>query len=248
MGITVTALTTAADLERQIGEWMQAQTIAFAEEKRAEHVAQGFDPQAEVITDGVTRRSYLQVKPYGKIEFARRANMAEAVLFALERLREISPVGPPEGGHYKDDHTVLLNGNQITGDLRAALLDVAPTDRVQIVNPRIYARKLEGATASGRTGRRRRKASSRQAPNGIYRVVQRQVLQRFGRVLFVDFKMVKLNTGARVWGDIGGGRRRIRVNGKLTWVNHSPRGRALRDQVYPALQFYIHQADATAGT
>ncbi|WP_319798323.1 hypothetical protein [Nitrobacter sp.] len=242
MGIAITGFTTEADLSREIGEWIQAQTIAFAEEKFVEHVAQGFSADAEVITDGVTRRSYLQVKPYGKIEFARRANMAEAVLFALERLREISPVGPPKDGHYKDDHIVLLNGSQITGDLRSALMDVAPTDRVQIVNPRIYARKLEGSTASRRTGRVRRRGSSRQAPNGIYRVVQRQVLQRFGRVLFVDFKMVKLNTGAKVWGAVGGGR--TKINGK--WTTRPPRGRALRDQVYPALQFFIQSNPAVA--
>jgi hypothetical protein len=167
--------------------------------------------------------------------------MADAVLWALAKLVERSPVGPAAGGHYKDDHIVMINGRAVTGNLRVALSEIGPGDRIQIINPRIYARKLEGATASARTQRARRRGSSRQAPNGIYRVVQRLVVQRYSKSLFVDFKYVKLNTGVKVWGAVGGGR--VRINGK--WVARNPRGRAQRDQVYPALQLFI-KPDETA--
>lgn len=224
---------TAPQLGVKLGDWVKQQTIAIAERELAKEVARGFDNQPVVITDGVPRRDYALVKPFGKIEFARRLSMSQAVLYALKRLREVSPVGPPEHGHYRDDHIMLINGQQVGGDVRAALLRLQPTDRVQIVNPRPYARKLEGTSARG--VRAARKGISRQAPNGIYRKVQRELVQRFGRVMFFDFKMVKLNTGVKVWGAVGGGR--TKVNGK--WVSRKPRARALRDQVYPALQFFL---------
>jgi hypothetical protein len=221
-----------ASLVAEIGQWVQRATVEIAQEERARA---GLDSRAVVVTDGVRGKAVQDVKPFGKVVFVAQPNMAEAVLWALAKLTERSPVGPAEGGHYRDDHIVMINGRAVTGNLRVALADVGPGDRVQIVNPRIYARKLEGATANARTQRARRRGSSRQSPSGIYRVVQRLVVQRYSKSLFVDFKYVKLNTGAKVWGDVGGGR--VRINGK--WVARNPRGRAQRDQVYPALQLFM---------
>ncbi len=211
-------------LDRSIAQWVKDTAIATGEAALKAEVARGFDSQPVVITDGVPRRDYHDVKPFGTFEFARRAQMADAVLWALAELQRLSPIGPEEGGHYRDDHVVLKNGVQLGGDLRAELMNVKPDDRVQIVNTRIYARKIEGATSSKRSGRKRRKASSRQAPGGVYRVVQRTLLSRFGRVMFFDFGYVSLNTGALVRGWQGGGANRRRV---------------LRNQVYPALKFFI---------
>jgi hypothetical protein len=228
-----------ADLAAGIGRWVQQATVQIATEER---VRAGLGKDAVVVTDGVRGKAAEDVKAFGKIVFVAKPNIAEVVLWALAKLIEISPVGPAEGGHYKDDHVVLVNGKAVTGNLRGALSALGPGDRVMIVNPRIYARKLEGATANARTQRARRRGSSRQAPNGVYRVVQRLVVQRYSKSLFVDFKYVKLNTGVKVWGAVGGGR--VRINGK--WVARNPRGRARRDQVYPALQLFI-KPDETAG-
>lgn len=207
----------APQLGRSVAEWVRAATIDIAERALREEVARGFDTRPVVITDGMPRRDYHQVRPFGRIEFAARSNMAEVVLFALNELRKTSPV---RTGRYVSSHAVLLNGSEIEGNLALALRAVNPSDRVQIVNPQPYARKLEGATANRRTGRGKRRPSSRQAPNGIYRVVQRRVIARYGRTLFVDFKYVTLNLGVKVWARRGG--RRVQ-----------------RDQVYPALQFFI---------
>lgn len=234
-----------ADLAVGIGRWVQRATVEIAEEELVLAVDRdGFDNRPVVITDGVRRKNPQDVKPFGRIVFVARPNMADAVLWALTKLIEISPVGPTEGGHYKDDHVVMLNGKAIESNLRSALAALAPGDRVQIVNPRIYARKLEGATARRNASRYReaRKGTSRQAPNGIYRVVQRLVVQRYSKSLFVDFKYVTLNTGVRVWGAVGGGR--VKING--VWVQRQARGRVQRDQVYPALQLFI-KADDAAG-
>lgn len=218
----------AAPIGVSIGAWIQAQTIAVAERALREEVGRGFDASPVVVTDGVPRRDPALVKPFGKIEFARRTSVAEAVIWALAELRRRSPVGPAVRGHYRDDHVVMVNGAQILGDPRPALLALRPTDRVQIVNPRPYARKIEGATGSKRTGRGKRQALSRQARGGVYRAVVRALEARYGRVMFFDYKMVPLNTGLQVWGWQGGGARRRRV---------------LRNHVYPALQFYQKPTD-----
>lgn len=230
-----------ADLAVGIGKWVQRATVQVAREERARA---GLAKESVVVTDGVRDKPPEDVKPFGKIVFVAKPNLADAVLWALAKLIEISPVGPAEGGHYKDDHVVMLNGKAIDGNLRSALAGLGAGDRVQIVNPRIYARKLEGATARRNASRYReaRKGTSRQAPNGIYRVVQRLVVQRYSKSLFVDFKYVTLNTGVRVWGAVGGGR--VKING--VWVARQARGRVQRDQVYPALQLFI-KADDTAG-
>ena len=86
------------------------------------------------------------------------------------------------------------------------MLSSHPLARPRNSNPLPYARKLEGATANKKTGRGKRKAASKQARSGIYRVVHRAMASRFGRSLFVDFKYVKLDSGVKVWGDQGGGR------------------------------------------
>lgn len=228
MPVIVEGLQGGPAFGQMLGAWVKENTIAVAERELRAEVGRGFDTRPVVITDGVPRRDYNAVKPFGKIEFARRANMAEAVLWTLEALRKKSPVLT---GRYVSSHTVLINGQEITGNIRAALLNVGPTDRVQIVNPQPYARKIEGATASKRTGRKKRAAISRQARSGVYRVIHRAILSRYGRTLFADFKYVKIEGGIKVWGDQGGG---YRKDGSRRSVK-----RVQRDQIFPAINFFI---------
>ena len=208
---------TSEQLGRSTAEWVRAATIDVAKRALREEVARGFDSQPVVITDGMPRRDYLQVRPFGRIEFAARTSMAEAVRWALTELQKKSPVLT---GRYASSHTVMINGAEVEGNIWVALRNARPTDRVQIVNPQPYARKIEGATANRKTGRGKRAALSRQARSGVYRVVLRALVNRFGKALFFDFKYVNLNTGIKVWGKRG--TRRVQ-----------------RDQVYPALQFFI---------
>ena len=216
MPVIVEGITTE-QLGRSISDWIKAATIETAERVLREEVARGFDNEPVVITDGMPRRDYLQVKPFGRIEFAARTSMAEAVRWALTELQKKSPVLT---GRYASSHTVMINGAEVEGNIWVALRNARPTDRVQIVNPQPYARKIEGATANRRTGRGKRAALSRQARSGVYRVVLRALVNRFGKPLFFDFKYVNLNIGIKVWGKRGA--RRVQ-----------------RDQVYPALQFFI---------
>jgi hypothetical protein len=189
------------------------------------------------------RRHYEEVKPFGKIEFIARTSLAEAVRWALTELQKRSPVLT---GRYAAAHVVMINGAEIKGNIWAALRAVAPTDKVQIVNPQPYARKIEGATAARKTGRSARRALSRQARSGVYRPVLRSLVERFGKSMFFDFKYVKLTGAAKVWGQAGGrggnglaARQMIRgKGGRITgWTR--PGRDTRRDQVFPALQFFI---------
>jgi hypothetical protein len=211
---------TSQQLGRTTAEWVRQATIDTAIRALQEEVARGFDTQPVVVTDGMPRRDYLLVRPFGRIEFVARTSMADAVRWALTELQKRSPVLT---GRYAGSHTVMINGAEVQGNIWVALRNVRPTDRVQIVNPQPYARKIEGATANKRTGRGKRAALSRQARSGVYRVVLRALVNRFGKALFFDFKYVNLNTGIKVWGKRGA--RRVQ-----------------RDQVYPALQFFIKPA------
>jgi len=218
---------------RMIGQWVKEATIQAAETALTQEVARGFDNKPVVVTDGMPRRDYHGVKPFGRIEFIRRPQMAEAVLWALDMLRKRSPVLT---GRYVQSHAVLLNGAQIEGDIKAALQDVKDGDRVQIVNSQPYAKKIEGrrARSKGRGANRTKTAAvaglSRQAPRGVYeRVVLPMLVRRYGRSMFFDFKFVKLSTGVKSWGWSGGGASRKRI---------------LRDHVFPSLQFYIKPTGA----
>lgn len=60
--------------------------------------------------------------------------------FALEVLYAKSPFGRPEGGHYRDQHVLHLNG------VPAAIDAWQPGDVVEIINAAPYARKIELGT------------------------------------------------------------------------------------------------------
>ncbi|MCF8533043.1 MAG: hypothetical protein K9G48_08575 [Reyranella sp.] len=198
---------------------IQDATIKTAENALRAAVAKGFDNQPVVVTDGKPRVDYHLVKPWGRIEFIRRPTMKDAVLWALQELVKRSPVGPGRNGHFRDRHMVLIDGNAVQGDIGGALNAVKAGQRVQIVNIQPYAKKLEGVASKKKRKIKGRRGASKQARGGIYRPVQRLIVQRYGRSLFVDFKMVKL--------ELAGAQRRTKTG--IISANYT----------YPALQFYI---------
>ena len=125
------------------------QRVAF--EALREEVARGFDNQPLVVTDGVPRRAPDQVRAFGKIEWIARANAVEIALWIKAEVERRSPVLT---GAYQRGHILMLNGAEVK-DLRG----YRPGDRIQIVNPLPYAKKLEGRptrTRRGRGGQRER--------------------------------------------------------------------------------------------
>ena len=229
------------EIAKNTGEWVKRATVRIALEELRVEVDRGFDNRPVVITDGMPRRAPDQVKPFGKIIFAARPNMAEVVQWALTELQKRSPF---LRGDYVRSHTVMINNHEIRGNIWAALRAIKETDRVQIVNQVPYARKIEGRKSRSRgSGANKVKSiavdgQSPQAPRGVYeRVVLPLLVRRYGRSMFFDFKYVKLNSGLKAKGLSGGGRRANST--AQTIMGDYKRSRILRDVVYPSLHFFI---------
>ena len=220
MGVTVERIAWDKKVEASIQQF----TVDTALRILGEKVQGGFDAEPVVVTDGVPGRDPRQVKPFGKIEFIRRPIMGECARWIMGELKALAPIGPGINGHYKDAFQYLINDVQAAD---ADLDNVGPGDRVQIINTKIYARKLEGSRAKGRGSKRRpkKRALSAQAPNGIFNVVWRQAIARYGRSIFIDFRYRELNLGLTVM--------RRRTQGKK--LAHPYAVSAL----YPTLNLYI---------
>ena len=212
MGVTTQWIGRPVD-GQLIGQWVKAATIRAAESALREEVAKGFDNQPIVVTDRMPRRDYNQVKPFGRIEFHRRAQLADVVLWTLDELRKISPVLT---GFYVSSHEPLLNGKPIGGNIREALLKMQRGDMVMIVNSAIYAGKIEGRdaysrweTRGGKRSRRnKRKAQgwtaaemrgqSGDAKGGVYKKVLFKIKAKYGNLVAADFRPQQLPGGVMV--------------------------------------------------
>jgi len=109
------------------------------------------------------------------------SNVAELVEFAIETLRELSPVGSTGDEHpglYRDSHTIFLNGHVVkgVGAFRSG-------DQVNISNPVPYARKIEAG---------RGKMS---VPGHVYEQAAQLVAARFGNQAQVKFTFMPVRFG-----------------------------------------------------
>lgn len=182
---------TSVEWDKFIEPSIQKFTVQVAEQVLRGAVANGFDNEPIVITDGMPGRDWAQVKPFGKIEWARRPVVKDCAIWIMAELVRMSPVGPGRNGHYRDRHIFMINNAQAS---EAALDDLKPNDRVQIVNTQPYAKKLEGSKR--RLLSLRAPGTTAKTPAGIYQVVRRAAVQKYGRSLWIDFRYVQLNTGA----------------------------------------------------
>ncbi len=212
MPVTVQTIGKPLDMAT-LGHWVKQTTIRTAEAALREEVGKGFDNQPEVITDGRLRRDYAEVKPFGRIEFSRRARLADVVLWTLDELRKISPVLT---GRYASSHEPLINGRPIKGNVRQALMNTKRGDIVMLVNPQPYASKIEGRDAytrweigggkgSRRAARKRKgwsaaamRGQSAQAKGGVYRKVLFKIKSRYRNLVAVEFRPQKLPGGVMV--------------------------------------------------
>lgn len=211
---------TTEETVKWISGTIEETTIAVAEEVLKREVDAGtFTTTPTVVTDGVVGRDYHQVKPFGRIEFVAQPTIREAVLWAREMVRQLSPVLT---GRYRDANVVLLNGQGVTGNSLAVLDSARPGDRVQLVNIEPYARKIEGERANRRKQWKRRRGLSKQAPGGVYRVVYAMLQQRYGSTLFVDYRLERLAIGD--------------AESRSTVRNPRSKGGFY---TYPVLQFYL---------
>jgi hypothetical protein len=109
--------------------------------------------------------------------------MQELVDFALQTLRERSPVGTGADKHpglYRDSHAVFLNGSVVSdGDVSA----FRAGDQINISNPMPYARKIE--IGHGRMS----------LPGHVYEDAALIVAQRFGNSAAIKFTFMPVRFG-----------------------------------------------------
>lgn len=162
----------AAVARRALAEAQAAQTARFGQPLPYRRIV---DHREGVSEDAV--------RLYGVIEykFSMAADVAGEI-YAM--ILQASPVGPAKGGHYRDDHIILVNGEQVA-DLRS----VQAGDEIAITNLRPYARKIEGGAreSSRRRLTNRRPGLSVQAPNGVYEITAHAARQRFGNMAAIEF-------------------------------------------------------------
>lgn len=109
------------------------------------------------------------------------SNMVDVVTFALETLRELSPVGSADDQHpglYRDSHTIFLNGHVVkdVGGFRSG-------DQINISNPVPYARKIE----AGR--------GKMTVPGHVYEQAAQLVAARFGNQAQIKFTFMPVRFG-----------------------------------------------------
>lgn len=141
---------------------------ALGEVQREQASRLGAPTPYQRYVDGRAGAAEESVKLYGVIEYTFDL-AADVAGWVYEELLRLSPVGPPEGGHYRDDHLIFVDGQQVE-DLR----NVRAAAEIVFTNTRPYSRKLE-------LGR------SFQAPNGIYRVTAASARRRFGNIAEIHF-------------------------------------------------------------
>lgn len=89
------------------------------------------------FVDGREGASENDVREFGVIRYE-YPRIDLVATYALQVLREISPFGWPEGGHYRDQHRLFIAGTPASG-----LDGWRPGQEVAIVNIAPYARVIE---------------------------------------------------------------------------------------------------------
>lgn len=140
-------------------------------------------------------------------------SMPDIVAFALQTLRERSPVGGDGDQHpglYRDSHTVFLNGH-VVQDVSA----FRSGDQINIANPVPYARKIEAG---------RGKMS---VPGHVYETTAQIVAARYGNQASIKFTFMPVRFGdvasfAAFSRRIKPGRRRMSEKARRDWLVRQP--------------------------
>lgn len=168
------------------GPAVAAKLAAFAKSRLSEVIASGQgSPNYLRTVNGRADAPEESVKPPGPISY-RFSWLDEAIVYALEFLRDRSPVGPAEMGHYRDSHQVLIGGALI-GDssnpegLRGEVIPLGV--EVVISNAMPYARKIEVGAMTMTV-----------APH-VYEDARKAVNRRFSQLLRADVRFISRSDG-----------------------------------------------------
>jgi hypothetical protein len=109
----------------------------------------GLAPGVISAVDGDQGKKFEQVRPDGQIVLL-FSYLPEIIYAGFQELVARSPIGPAEGGHYRDEHFVQLDGAGLAPMTVPTAEQVAKVTRATLTNPMPYSRKLEvGITRDG---------------------------------------------------------------------------------------------------
>lgn len=177
---------------QQFLDHIRQMTIVVAAEVLKEEQQKGFEKNPIVITDGRVGKSFLDVKPFGNIQFkSRDVSSLEIVEVIYKGILERSKVVT---GTYIEGNLVFLNGKVIALDMPdlKQWMENPPSikagDEFRFVNVVPYARKLErhGVTAQRSQSRSVKNRSGRGktggtylAANGVYYLTTRSAVRQY---------------------------------------------------------------------
>src|SRR5215207_9931853 len=168
-----------------------AKLAAFARVKLAEAIQTGFgSPQYEKFVNGRKGAAEESVRMPGPILYV-FSWLDEVVELALETLRDRSPVGPPERGHYMDSHEVLIGGIIVATSANPASIrgiDIPPRAEVIISNSMPYSRKIEVG------------AMKMSMPPRVYEQARQTVLRTYKQLVTCDIRFITRNDGYTLMG------------------------------------------------
>lgn len=133
--------------------------------------------------------------------------MPAVISFALETLRELSPVA---SGRYRDNHMVFIEGHVV-----ADASNWRPGQAIHISNPMPYSRKIEAG---------RMKMS---VPAHVYERAEPVISARFGNSVLVRFVFMPVRFGDnQAWANFSRqtrqGRKRMSEKARQDWLVRQP--------------------------
>lgn len=175
--------------------------VQAAETKNQELVRINHPSMAVRVIDGAVVAADIAVTAYQVAKFVRnvqqnRANRItyryayadEVVQFALQTLRERSPVGSgddPHPGLYRDSHMVFIDGRGVpdAGNWR-------PGQTIHISNPEPYSRRIESGDMK------------MSVPGHVYELSEPIITARFGNSFNIKFVFMPVRFGSnQAWAD-----------------------------------------------
>lgn len=183
----------ALDMGPELADFIQDITKqVFREALRDEQrVGNLTDPM--IITDYVVGRPPDKVKPFGHITAQDKIDLAKVIEEIVQLLDYKSPFLT---GRYRLSHIIMVNGVEYNWQSTRAP-GIGQLDEVQFVNVTPYAKRIE-------------QGWSLQAPRGVYKVVQRYIERKYGKLIYTKFTYRTLNLGGMVTRYIGYNKKPLR--------------------------------------
>lgn len=176
-----------------------AKLASFARQELAEVIASGQgSPNYDRFVNGLPDVVEERVRLPGPIVYV-FSWLDEVVELALEVLRERSPLGPAERGHYRDNHQVLIGGRVVaTSENPGAIrgIEIPPRAEVTISNATPYSRKIEVGAMKMSV-----------APH-VYEQARQAVLRQYRRLVTCELRFITRSDGYQLRAALG--RRRSR--------------------------------------